>query len=127
MQSTYEESEKIPAFVEKLQVKGSLTDDETSTLMLLLSEAVTNAIEHGNQSDSDKKVAVSILINSNTITTTVTDEGKGFDPGSVKDPLKEENLMDTGGRGIFLIKELSDSMEYEDNGRTIRFEINREQ
>lgn len=126
LQSTYEESERVPDFVEELQAKSSLTDDETSTLMLLLSEAVTNAIEHGNQSDASKKVDVHIRINNKSISTTVTDEGGGFDPTDVKDPLKEENLLDVGGRGIFLIKELSDGIEFDDDGRTIRFEIHRE-
>jgi serine/threonine-protein kinase RsbW len=126
LQSTYEESERVPDFVEELQAKSSLTDDETSTLMLLLSEAVTNAIEHGNQSDASKKVDVHIRINNKSISTTVTDEGGGFDPTDVKDPLKEENLLDVGGRGIFLIKELSDGVEFDDDGRTIRFEIHRE-
>lgn len=126
LQSTYEESERVPDFVEELQSKSTLTDDETSTLMLLLSEAVTNAIEHGNQSDASKKVDVHIRINDSKITTTVSDEGLGFDPKTIKNPLMEENLMDVSGRGIFLINELSDAVEYDDEGRTIRFEIHRQ-
>jgi serine/threonine-protein kinase RsbW len=125
LKSTFEESERIPAFVEDLQSKSSLSEEEASTLMLLLSEAVTNAIEHGNLNDDSKNVDVQILIEDSKIITTVTDEGEGFDPSTVKDPLKEENLLDVGGRGIFLIRELSDDIEFEDEGRTIRFTINR--
>ncbi|PWN07732.1 ATP-binding protein [Rhodohalobacter mucosus] len=127
LKSTYEESERIPDFVNDLQSRSSLNEDETSTLMLLLSEAVTNAIEHGNQNDEDKNVDVSILIDKDAITSIVSDEGEGFDPSAVKDPLKEENLLDVGGRGIFLIRELSDTFEFEDEGRTVRFTIKRQQ
>jgi len=126
LKSTYEESERIPDFVNDLQTGSSLTEDETSTLMLLLSEAVTNAIEHGNQNNPEKNVDVHIRIGEKDITSTVSDEGVGFDPSSIKDPLKEENLLDVGGRGIFLIRELSDSFEFENEGRTVRFTINRE-
>ena len=126
LKSTYEESERIPDFVTDLQSKSSLTEDESSTLMLLLSEAVTNAIEHGNQNDEGKNVKVHIDINDKSITSVVSDEGEGFDPSTLKDPLKEENLLDVGGRGIFLIRELSDSFDFEDGGRTVRFTINRQ-
>lgn len=126
LKSTYEESERIPEFVDDLQTRCSLTEDETSTLMLLLSEAVTNAIEHGNQNDAEKNVDVQIQIDNKAITSIVSDEGEGFDPSSVKDPLKKENLMDVGGRGIFLIRELSDSFDFENDGRTVRFSINRQ-
>lgn len=126
LKSTYEESERIPDFVTDLQSRSSLSEDESSTLMLLLSEAVTNAIEHGNQNAEEKNVDVQIRIDNNSITSIVSDEGEGFDPSSVKDPLKEENLLDVGGRGIFLIRELSDSFEFENEGRTVRFTINRQ-
>ena len=125
LKSTFEESERIPAFVDDLQSKSSLSEEEASTLMLLLSEAVTNAIEHGNMNDESKHVDVQILIDDSAITNTVTDEGEGFDPSTLKNPLKEENLMAVGGRGIFLIRELSDEIEFEDEGRTIRFAISR--
>lgn len=125
LNSTYEESERVPDFVEDLQGETDLNDEETSTLMLLLSEAVTNAIKHGNQEDENKKVTVEISIDPKQIISTVKDEGKGFDPTATKNPLKEEHLLDTTGRGIFLINELSDSSEYLENGTKIKFTINR--
>jgi len=125
LDSTYEESERVPDFVENMQGEADLNDDETSTLMLLLSEAVTNAIKHGNQEDETKKVIVEIEVSPDSIVSTVKDEGEGFDPASTKNPLKEENLLDSTGRGVFLINELSDSSEYLDNGTKIKFTINR--
>jgi serine/threonine-protein kinase RsbW len=126
LKSTYEESEKVPDYVSDIQKKASLNDDETSSLMLLLSEAVTNGIEHGNKFEPTKTIEIVIEVSEKSIISTVTDEGDGFDPKSTKDPLKEENLLIPGGRGIFLLEEMSDHVEYLDNGRKVRFKINRD-
>lgn len=127
LKSTHEEATKVPDFVSDIQDKVSLTDDETSTFMLLLSEAVDNAIKHGNQYDPEKNVSVDIEISNNEIVARVSDEGVGFDTENPisKNPLDEENLLDTGGRGIFIIQELADSLEFLNSGSTLQFKINR--
>ncbi len=125
LNSTYEESEKVPDFVTNIQQKSQLEEDATGNLMLLLSEAVTNAIVHGNKLDENKTVEVEVQINSNQIVSTVKDQGEGFNPQAANNPLKEENLLKESGRGIFLINEISDSVDYLDNGTKIRFSINR--
>lgn len=125
LNSTYEESEKVPDFVTDIQKRSNLEDETTGNLMLLLSEAVTNAIVHGNKLDESKTVEVEVQVNSNQIVSTVKDQGSGFNPQAAIDPLEEENLLKEGGRGIFLIKEISDSVEYLDDGKKIRFTINR--
>jgi serine/threonine-protein kinase RsbW len=125
LKSTHEESERVPDFVAGIQGETDLSDDETSGLMLLVSEAVTNAIEHGNKLTASKNVEVELIISAAKITVTVTDEGEGFDPSQAKDPLKKENLLDDSGRGIFLMKQFSDEMEYLNEGRTVRFIIYR--
>lgn len=128
LKSTHEEATKVPDFVSDIQGEASLSDDETSTFMLLLSEAVDNAIEHGNQYDAQKNVSVEIEISKTEIVARVSDEGIGFDTeeSTSKNPLDEENLLNTGGRGIFIIKELSDSLEFLNNGSTLQFKIHRE-
>lgn len=125
LNSTYQESEKVPDFVTDIQEKSQLEEDTTGNLMLLLSEAVTNAIVHGNKLDEKKKVEVEVQINSKKIVSTVKDQGDGFDPEAANNPLKEENLLKDSGRGIFLIREISDSIDYLDNGTKIRFSLNR--
>lgn len=125
LNSTYKESEKVPDFVQEVQEKSHIGDDTSGNLMLLLSEAVTNAIVHGNKLDESKKVEVEIHIHSEKIVSSVKDHGEGFDPEGAKNPLKEENLLRDSGRGIFLIREISDSMEYLENGTKIRFTLNR--
>ena len=106
LKSTHEEATKVPDIVSDIQDQASLSDDETSTFMLLLSEAVDNAIKHGNQYETEKNVSVDIEISKTEIVARVSDEGVGFDKEKPisKNPLKEENLLDTGGRGNFIIQ-----------------------
>lgn len=125
LNSTYDDSEKVPDFVEEIQQKSQLKEETTGNLMLLLSEAVTNAIVHGNKLDKSKTVEVEVQVNAKKIVSTVKDQGPGFDPDSANNPLKEENLLKESGRGIFLINEISDSVDYLENGTKIRFSIER--
>ena len=78
-------------------------------------EAVANAIEHGNQSDPSKQVEVDFGIQGNEIVITVTDEGLGFEPSNVPDPLEPETLLKPNGRGILLIREFMDRVDYSFN------------
>lgn len=123
--STFEDSEKVPDFVQKIADEHNLGEETASTLMLLTSEAVSNAMEHGNKSDPKKEVHITIDIGDSKITTRVSDEGDGFSYNDLKNPIKKENLLDTRGRGVFLLQELADSLEFEDSGRVVRFIINR--
>lgn len=121
--STFEESEKVPGFVTDIQEHCNLSEDIASNLMLLLSEAVSNAIHHGNRDDASRKVEIQVVVGAEKVAATVKDEGKGFDPASERNPLSEENLLNPGGRGIFLINEISDEVKYLDGGSTIRFTL----
>ena len=75
-------------------------------------EAVTNAIQHGNQLDESKRVSVSFLIASDRLVISVCDQGKGFEAVTVPDPLAEENLLKPSGRGIFYIRSFMDEVQY---------------
>lgn len=125
LKSTHEESEKVPDFVIDIQKMCKLNDEITGNLMLLLSEAVTNAIEHGNEFDPKKFAEIEVEITENEIVASVKDEGAGFKPSDQENPLDQENLLKDSGRGVFLLKELSDGMEYLDNGTQLRFLLKR--
>lgn len=125
LKSTYEESEKVPDFVSDVQDKSNLSEETTANLMLLLSEAVTNAIVHGNKLNPSKKVDVELKIDPDKVISIVHDQGDGFDHNSTRNPLTEENLLKAGGRGIFLIKEMAESVKFFDGGRKIQFTVNR--
>ena len=125
LKSTHKESEKVPDFVEDLQKKCNLDDEISGNLMLLLSEAVSNAIEHGNDLDPNKTAEIVVEITEDEVVAMVKDEGKGFQPSEQDNPLAEENLLKDGGRGVFLLRELSDEMEYQENGTRLRFLLKR--
>jgi len=76
-------------------------------------EAVANAIKHGNKSDASKQVSVDFRIQGDEIVIEVKDEGVGFDPGRVPNPLEPDNLLRPNGRGILLIREFMDRVEYD--------------
>lgn len=84
-------------------------------------EAVANAIKHGNKLDPSKKVYVSLDEDGDRLTIVVGDEGEGFEPEKVADPLTPENTMKTSGRGIFYIRSFMDDLSFKrgESGGTI--------
>jgi serine/threonine-protein kinase RsbW len=84
-----------------------------------LSEALSNAMLYGNDSDPLKRVRVEVTMADRCITARVTDEGSGFDPESVPDPTTPSNIFKSGGRGIFLMRSLMDEVMYNDRGNSV--------
>lgn len=123
LSSTFEQATTVPDFVDKIAAECSLDEDPSETFKLILSEAVTNAIVHGNNENPEKSVHIKVRVTDSAISAEVKDEGDGFEPDEKKDPLKEENLMDIGGRGIFLIEQFADDMEFKDNGTLLTFRV----
>lgn len=117
--SKFEEIEKLEGFLNTLQTDLSFDDEAYAKMMLVVSEAVTNGIMHGNQQDASKKVTMNVISSGGKITFTVTDEGDGFDPTSLPNPLEEENLLLASGRGVFLMEEYADEAVYSNNGSTL--------
>ncbi len=119
LQSSFSELE---AAIDKTQgFFSEIVDDEEFLykIVLLASEAMTNAMEHGNGLDASKNVTVDLVEKSDSLEIWVEDEGDGFDRTSVADPLADEHLLDEGGRGLFLIEQLADDVRYELNGRRL--------
>jgi len=77
---------------------------------LSVREAVTNAIQHGNKRDKEKKVFLRFKIGPDRLTVAVRDEGEGIDEERIPDPLDPENLLKPGGRGIFFIRSFMDNV-----------------
>ena len=111
--------------VEKLTAQASeqmhLSEDQTDNLAIAVTEAVGNAIVHGNKKDPRKKVTIQYRLNPKSVHVSVTDEGKGFDPDQIANPLDPDNLLKESGRGIFILKQLMDKVKYDfsDQGTTI--------
>lgn len=116
----------IESFIDNAKEKFKLNDDIYGNIMIAVTEAVNNAIKHGNQNDSSKNVSLSLSLEDGLIKFKVEDEGRGFDHQNLPDPTAPENIEKPGGRGIFLMKHLSDEVEFVDGGRIVelRFYIN---
>jgi serine/threonine-protein kinase RsbW len=87
---------------------------------LALEEAVANAIKHGHQGDVRKKVRVSYCVDSERTLARVTDEGPGFDPEDVADPLEPENLERSSGRGLLLMRHYMTWVRFNERGNCVR-------
>lgn len=125
LQSEFTEAERIPDFIEDISSEESLDNELKDRVMLALSEATTNAIVHGNKEVYEKIVRVRVIIDALKILITVQDEGIGFNPEDAPDPMKEENLMAIGGRGLFLMEEYADEVTYSDEGRLVTLKFDR--
>ncbi len=88
-------------------------------LRVVLSESITNAIVRGNCEDPSKWVHVEAELAPEAIRVSVTDEGCGFDPDSVPEPITPEQLDEAGGRGLYLIRKLVDSVQFNEQGNSI--------
>ncbi len=95
------------------------SQEDQFAVHLALEEAFNNAIEHGNRGDPNKTVQVDYAIDDHRIDIHLTDQGDGFDPGKVADPRLEENRERFRGRGVLLISEYMDIVEYSPKGNSI--------
>ena len=84
-----------------------------------LTEALSNAMLYGNNSDPKKSVRVEVAIKLEEVSVRVTDQGVGFDPTTVPDPTLPANISKSGGRGIFLMKAFMDEVQFNDRGNSV--------
>src|SRR5687767_6437310 len=109
----------IESFIDNAKERFELDDDIYGNIMIAVTEAVNNAIKHGNAGDKTKNVQLSLSLNDSLLKFIIKDEGRGFDFQNLPDPTAPENLEKIGGRGIFLMKHLSDQVEFRENGRVV--------
>jgi serine/threonine-protein kinase RsbW len=117
--SIIENIRMIESFIDNAKEKFHLDDDIYGNIMIAVTEAVNNAIKHGNSGDKSKNVSLTLSLNQSLIKFIVKDEGSGFNYENLPDPTSPENLEKIGGRGIFLMKHLSDEVEFKDKGRIV--------
>lgn len=115
---------EIELYLEQIAEVYNINADRYPNILISLTEAVNNAIIHGNNEDATKYVNVKVRKTTNGLCFQICDEGKGFDPKEVPDPTAPENIECCGGRGVFLMKELSDGIDYKDNGRVVDLHFN---
>lgn len=102
--------------VEKLSSKvaryANLNESDSDDLGIVTTELVNNAIHHGNNNDPDKQVHIIFTVDQQKIELKIIDQGRGFNPENLKNPLAPENLLRESGRGIFLIRNLMDKLDF---------------
>lgn len=119
LKSTYEDIEKLEPYLSDLQKEIGFNNDLYAKLMLTVSEAVTNSVVHGNKLDESKSVVVRAKSDGKLLEFMISDEGQGFEPDDVPNPLEKENLLKTSGRGVFLMNEYAEDVSYSKDGTTL--------
>jgi serine/threonine-protein kinase RsbW len=117
--SLMENIRMIESFIDNAKERFHLDDDIYGNIMIAVTEAVNNAIKHGNASDKSKNVHLSLSLDDSMIKFVIKDEGQGFNYQNLPDPTAPENIEKPGGRGIFLMKHLSDEVDFKDAGRIV--------
>jgi len=120
LESRPENISSIERFVEEICDYYNINDTYFGNILIALTEAFQNALIHGNKNDPSKTINVVFESKPKGLSFTVTDEGAGFDPDTVPDPLDlDVDVELEKGRGVFLMRSLSDKLIVTDNGRSI--------
>lgn len=117
---------KVELFIEKITNQYNIDDDLYGNMVISITEAVNNAIIHGNKREKSKKIKLNHFIESSNhikICINIEDEGGGFDYNNLPNPTAPENIELIGGRGIFLIKNLADFVIFNDKGNSIELQF----
>lgn len=123
IKSDVTELKKVEDFVINIFIEYELDKKYFNKTYLCISEAVINSIRHGNKSDLNKQVFIVADCIETEIIIQIEDEGEGFDIKKVKNPTLKENVNKESGRGIFIIKNLSDGIEYNDKGNRVQLKM----
>mgnify|MGYP001120378839 CR=1 FL=1 len=115
---------EIETILKKLHKHIPLDKGKLHDILVATTEAVINAIQHGHKFDPTKKVTLRVSASKTKIQVVVQDEGGGFNPDVIEDPRKPENLLKERGRGIFLIRQLSDSVKITTSSKGTIVEMN---
>ena len=111
--SRFENIELVQAVVDDALRESGAAEDARHWIGLALREAVANAIKHGNRQDPDKRVEIQASFAPEEVEIRIDDEGAGFDPSEVGNPLAPENRLRASGRGIFYMRKFMDEVEFE--------------
>lgn len=114
----------VEKIIDSLCEDYNINEEHYGNILISLTEAVNNAIVHGNRLDPEKKVVLSYEVKDKTLKFTIIDEGPGFDFDNLPDPTAPENIEKPHGRGVFLMKNLSDECSFSEDGRIVELEFN---
>jgi serine/threonine-protein kinase RsbW len=114
----------VEKVIDEICEEFKLNEDRYGNILIAVTEAVNNAIHHGNQNNPDKKVTLWYHLEPGGIIFSIQDEGSGFDYINLPDPTAPENIDKINGRGIFLMTNLSDEIKFCQNGKEVQLKFN---
>jgi serine/threonine-protein kinase RsbW len=117
--SSYDEINKVEALITDTCGDLGINEDAFGNVLIAVTEAVNNAIEHGNRRSSDLVVSVLVGDNSDEFCYAVKDQGNGFDFDNLPDPTAPENVLKENGRGVFLMRSLADEVVFSHGGSQV--------
>lgn len=111
---------EVENYLRDAQLDLKIDEVRFPDILISITEAVNNAIIHGNNADESKRVRINMEGKKRGIAISVSDEGKGFDPKCIPDPTAPENLECCGGRGVYIMSRLADKISFANNGSTVQ-------
>ena len=123
IQSSKQNIADLESYIKFIFDEFDLHQDLYPNVLISLTEAVNNAIQHGNRNDQAKTVFIETKRREDRVCCVISDEGKGFDYQNLPDPTAPENIENPGGRGVFLMYQLSDNVRFRENGSRVEIEF----
>jgi len=114
----------VEKFIDEVCTIFKVNEEVYGNILVALTEAVNNAIQHGNKNNPNKNVDVSFKYSPEQISFTIKDEGAGFDYTNLPDPTDPKNIEKLNGRGVFLMRNLADKVSFEENGSKVILDFN---
>ena len=124
--SKAENLNQVEVLINDLSEKFEVNEDYYGNILIALTEAVNNAIHHGNKSNPNKEVKIISNTDGSVLKFTIKDDGPGFDFDNLPDPTDPQNIEKPHGRGVFLMRNLADEIEFNDEGATVVMSFNLE-
>ncbi len=121
--SKIENINHVESLINDFFVGKKVDNNIVDSVLLVVNEALVNAIIHGNKSNPDKIVSLCFQASAEKIVFSISDEGTGFDFVNLKDPTAPENIETPIGRGIYLMIKLADKIEFSNSGSTVKIEF----
>ena len=105
-----------------LVTRSGISEEEAFGIDMAVREAMANAVIHGNKLDETKLVEINVKSSLDSLEISVHDQGQGFNPETISDPTKEENILKSSGRGIFFMRNFFDEVDWSisPKGTTVR-------
>ena len=114
----------VEQLVDEVCEQNHVNEDYYGNILIAITEAVNNAIIHGNKNNPEKKIKIHVESEEPNLKFQISDEGPGFDFDNLPDPTDPENLDKPNGRGVFLMRHLADEVEFFEKGQTVELSFN---